>query len=257
MTVSKPIPELVAHRGFVARYPENTLIALEAALEVGARWIEFDVQLTADRIPVVLHDSNLRRTGGIDARIFDLRWRDLEAIEVNESSRLGDAFTGTAIPRLDEAIELVAAHPSRGALVEIKRASLRHFGHAAVLDPVLRCLEPLRGQERCPLISFDRPILEHARARGWDEIGWVLEAWNDATLQDARRLQPQFLIADHELLSAAPEPLWPGPWRWVIYDILDPQVALDLVARGADLIETMDIAGLLQDPRLSPKPDHD
>jgi len=255
MTEHRPIPELVAHRGFADRYPENTLLAIEAALELGAQWIEFDVQLTADRVPVLLHDSDLRRTGGLDARIFDLSWSELEPIEVNESSRLGNAFVGTTVPRLSAAIELVAAHPRASALIEIKRASLRHFGQAAVLEPVLACLEPLRG--RSAIISFDRPILELARSSGWNEIGWVIDAWNDRTRQEARRLDPQFLIVDHVLLPAAPQRLWPGPWRWVVYDILDPQVALDLAARGADLIETMDIAQVLRDPRLSPGQDHD
>ncbi|HEY9197768.1 MAG TPA: glycerophosphodiester phosphodiesterase family protein, partial [Gammaproteobacteria bacterium] len=50
-------PILIAHRGYAARHPENTLSALQAAVAAGARWLEFDVQLSADHEPVLLHDT--------------------------------------------------------------------------------------------------------------------------------------------------------------------------------------------------------
>ncbi|MGF1546037.1 MAG: glycerophosphodiester phosphodiesterase family protein, partial [Thiotrichales bacterium] len=53
--------DLVAHRGYALRYPENTLPAIEAALAAGARYVEIDVQLSADQVPVLFHDRSLMR----------------------------------------------------------------------------------------------------------------------------------------------------------------------------------------------------
>ena len=55
-------PWVIAHRGFSARYPENTLTAFTAALDAGADAIELDVTLTGDAVPVVLHDDRVDRT---------------------------------------------------------------------------------------------------------------------------------------------------------------------------------------------------
>ena len=51
----------IAHRGFSSRYPENTLLAFERALDLGADGAEFDVQLSKDGVPVVFHDESLQR----------------------------------------------------------------------------------------------------------------------------------------------------------------------------------------------------
>ncbi len=56
-------PHLIAHRGNAAEFPENTLPAFESALELGVRNIEFDVQLTSDKVPVVIHDADLQTRG--------------------------------------------------------------------------------------------------------------------------------------------------------------------------------------------------
>ena len=53
--------DLIAHRGWAARYPENTVPAFRAALEAGARFVELDVQLSSDLVPVVFHGSRGQR----------------------------------------------------------------------------------------------------------------------------------------------------------------------------------------------------
>ncbi|MGI9308197.1 MAG: glycerophosphodiester phosphodiesterase family protein, partial [Gammaproteobacteria bacterium] len=58
-------PALLAHRGYQRLYPENTRESLLAAIEAGAKNIEFDVQLAGDGVPMVVHDDNLKRTAGI------------------------------------------------------------------------------------------------------------------------------------------------------------------------------------------------
>ncbi len=50
------------HRGYAAKYPENTLISFEAAIDLGVDAIEFDVWLSAEKVPVIIHDGNCKRT---------------------------------------------------------------------------------------------------------------------------------------------------------------------------------------------------
>jgi glycerophosphoryl diester phosphodiesterase len=68
------LPEIVAHRGNAAEFPENTLQSLQSAVDLGLRWVEFDVQLTADRVPVVFHDSDLARVAGRPDSVHALPW---------------------------------------------------------------------------------------------------------------------------------------------------------------------------------------
>ena len=80
MRNTMPIPNLVAHRGLMETYPENTLIGLEAALQCGASYIEFDVQCSADGTLIVLHDDTLQRTCGVSGNVFEMSWEELQNI---------------------------------------------------------------------------------------------------------------------------------------------------------------------------------
>ena len=67
-----PLPLIVAHRGAPTERPENTLAAFEAAVDAGAAAVEFDVRITADGSPVVIHDATLDRTTGDIRRVADV-----------------------------------------------------------------------------------------------------------------------------------------------------------------------------------------
>ncbi|MGH8495410.1 MAG: glycerophosphodiester phosphodiesterase family protein [Gammaproteobacteria bacterium] len=244
---SKRKPELIAHRGFAQRYPENTRIALRAALEAGARFVEFDVQLTADGVPVLLHDAELTRTAGIQGNVLDMTLRELIGVRVAEPNRFGDSYQ-EPVPLLEDIVHLLGAWPDATAFVEIKRASLRRFGIAQVLERVMRCLEPII--DRCAVISFEYHAVLKARQLGARAIGWVIDTWHDRVRDAAAKLAPQYLFVDHELLPPAPQPLWEGPWRWAVYEVVDPALALELARRGVDFVETMAIGPMLADERL-------
>ncbi|HEY5402272.1 MAG TPA: glycerophosphodiester phosphodiesterase family protein, partial [Pyrinomonadaceae bacterium] len=77
-----PAPLIIGHRGASAVTPENTLGAFRKAIEVGADGIEFDVRLTRDGMPVVIHDDNLRRTGGRPDLIRSVSLADLTQVDV-------------------------------------------------------------------------------------------------------------------------------------------------------------------------------
>src|SRR5688572_5256394 len=148
------LPELIAQRGNAAEYPENTLPALRSALELGARHVEFDVQLSADRQPVLLNDSNLQRVAGVDRNALEMTWRELAEITVSEPERFEQQqYSDIGIPSLAQAVMLLATQPAVTAFVEIKRASLRTFGAEIVVRKLCEVLKPIVRQ--CVLVSAD------------------------------------------------------------------------------------------------------
>lgn len=242
------VPPFVAHRGYQKHYPENTLIAIDSALKCGAAFFEIDVQLTADEVPVLLHDADLMRTGGVSGSVFDMTLEQLRAVEVNETARLGAACTGIHIPTLAAVAALLKDWPAATVFVEIKEESLEYFGTRRVVEAVMEVLRPVMGQ--CVPISFNAPAVRLARELGASVIGWAIERWDEATRIDAEALSPEYLFCDYKDLPPAPEPLWPGPWKWVAYEVADPEQAKELMARGVNLIETFAIEEMLNNPLL-------
>jgi glycerophosphoryl diester phosphodiesterase len=241
------IPQLVAHRGFPHKYPENTLIGLEAALQVGACFVEFDVQMTSDHVPVVIHDADPFRCSGQSGSVLESPIAIVDKISVGEPTRFGDQFVDQNIPRLEQVVELLMQWPSRIAFVEIKRSSLRHFGIKTVVNQVQQVLAPIAKQT--VLISYDHQALEMARQSGTSSIGWVFEEWGKAEKHIAEQLHPDFLITDYQCVPKGQEELWQGPWRWMVYEIDDANIALSWGSRAA-FVETNAIGMLLQNIEL-------
>jgi glycerophosphoryl diester phosphodiesterase len=242
-----PAPELIAHRGNAAEYPENTLPALRSALELGARCVEFDVQLSADRQPVLLHDSNLKRTAGLDRNALEMTWAELAEVSVNEESRFLKRYTDVGIPTLSQAVSLLATYPHATAFVELKRASLRTFGQEAFVRKVCETLKPIARQ--CVIISFDLAAIHHVRQVSSYRVGWVLSEYSNLSALKCEALAPDFVFCDYQLLSEGTSKLWKGPWRWAIYEVTSRKLAMDLAARGAKLIETMAVRAMLREFR--------
>lgn len=240
-------PELIAHRGNAAEYPENTLPALRSALELGVRFVEFDVQLSADRQPVLLHDSNLQRTAGIDRNALEMTWQELSEISVNEEQRFRQRYTDVGIPTLAQAASLLATYPHATAFVELKRASLRTFGQEVVVRKVCDTLKPIARQ--CVIISFDLAAVHHVRQVSSYRIGWVLSDYSSLSALKCEALAPDYVFCDHQLLSEGTSKLWRGPWRWAIYEVTTRKLAMDLAARGAKLVETMAVRAMLREFR--------
>jgi glycerophosphoryl diester phosphodiesterase len=227
---------LVAHRGDAREYPENTLPAFNSALNLGVRFLELDVHLSADGVPVVIHDHHLSRTTGRRGVVFDLSAQELTQIDAGEPQRFGERFRGTRIPLLTDVLAVVRGRPEVTVFVEIKRASLTHFGHDQVVTAVVSALKPAAGQ--CVVISFDLPAVHRARQLSGMPIGWVLTKYDDRSRMKYEALQPEYLFCDHKALPPNGE-LWRGPWRWAMYEVETLELALSLAARGAHYIETM------------------
>ena len=104
-------PLIIGHRGASAVAPENTMAAFREAIAVGADGIEFDVRLTRDRVPVVIHDSTLHRTAGLPQRISALSWSELKNVDVGswfarKKNLPPGSFANETVPSLRELFTL-------------------------------------------------------------------------------------------------------------------------------------------------------
>ncbi len=233
----------VAHRGYAWKYPENTLIAMAKAVEAGALFLECDIQLTSDIIPVLHHDPGLARSSGCGGTVMELSFEELSRLRFGEPSRFGGAFAGTEITTLRDMVKLLSENPAVSLFVEFKEESLERFGTGVMVGAVIEAIQPV--MERCIAISFATAPLGEARRQGWRKTGWVVRRYNDESRKTAESLSPDYLFCNYEKIPPAPEALWKGNWKWALYEITDPAMAKKWLGLGADMIETMQIGEML------------
>jgi glycerophosphoryl diester phosphodiesterase len=116
-------PLILGHRGASALAPENTLAAFARAMSDGADGIEFDVRLSRDQVPVVIHDETLKRTARIDRLVSELTAARLQEVDVGSWFERGlsatSPFADERLPTLNQVFDLF--HCNRGLLyVEMK-----------------------------------------------------------------------------------------------------------------------------------------
>ena len=80
------------HRGYCARYPENTLVSYRAALEAGVDAIEFDVWQSKDGVPVIMHDGNAYRICGVDKKLGDMTLEEIKRLDAG--AKFSPEFAG-------------------------------------------------------------------------------------------------------------------------------------------------------------------
>lgn len=106
-------PLIIGHRGNSAHAPENTLAAFQRAIEDGSDGVEFDVQLSKDGVPVVIHDHSLVRTARRDENVSDLTADQLGKVDVGSwfnakfPKRARPEFAAETIPTLEQALRLL------------------------------------------------------------------------------------------------------------------------------------------------------
>ncbi len=152
---------LIGHRGALALAPENTMPAFEAAVRAGADAVEFDVQRTADGVPVVFHDESLERTTDGRGLVRERRFDDVRRLDAG--AWFSPAFADTRIPSLDELLRW--ADPGAVELVLELKQPAPASGRDDGLVPAV--LAPLRAHgllARTLLISFDHPSIAQAIA---------------------------------------------------------------------------------------------
>ena len=235
---------VVAHRGDRARYPENSLLAMQSALEKGCPFIEFDLQLNPNNCFYLLHDDNFHRTAGINKSIFNMNNSEIASISVHEPKRFNNSFNPTHVPRLEEVLKLLKKFPLAKAMVEIKQSSINKWGLNKVMNLLLQQLASFSKQ--CVLISFNYDALTYAQQKSKLGIGWVLEKHNQVSFTKALQLKPDYLIMSKTKASLSEMAVNTGGWQWMLYDIETMTEAQQYAQKGYHLMETDNICALME-----------
>jgi len=217
---------LIAHRGFSAQAPENTIAAFDLAIESGYTDIEFDIQLSKDGVPVVFHDFTVDRTtngkGRVDAHTFD----ELQALDAG--SWFDASFAGQHIPSLKEIlliyrgranihIELKSIEPDMPLKVAELLASTGWVDDATAL-PYLRAfrrplliissfdrMQVARSMERLPHSIVHELLVENVSD---ESLQWAADHGIRSYNPDGKDITPELVRKAHKLN------LHVGAWWW-------------------------------------------
>ena len=149
--------EITAHRGASAQYPENTMAAFRGALELGADWVELDVQQTSDGRIVVLHDPNTRRTTGVNGNVWNMSYEQVSRLDAG--SAFSREFAGEPIPLLSEVAEFAR---DTGMRLNIE---LKPTGHEVGFEQgVIDIVREYGIADRCVITSQVYRVLERVKA---------------------------------------------------------------------------------------------
>ncbi|MGB2054745.1 MAG: glycerophosphodiester phosphodiesterase family protein [Porticoccaceae bacterium] len=238
--------KLVAHRGYQAKYPENTVLSLNKAIAAGGLFIELDVQFSADKLPIIYHDTNLQRVSGRHIDLFSIRRDKLLTYPACEPDRLGRTFDDQTISPLEAIVDILLANPQVTAFIEIKEESIEHCGRELISASVQQILQPVAAQS--VIMSFDYLLAISARQAGWPLVGVVLKNWADLSNIDVISAQPDYIFTDHNIIPAdcrleQVEIL--ADTLLVAYEVSTPALASHLLRQGVDMLETFEIEAMI------------
>ncbi len=230
------LDRVIGHRGAAARAPENTLASLREAYRLGCRWVEFDVMLTRDGVPVLIHDEKVQRTTDGRGRVQELSFAELRTLDAG--AWFAPRFAGERIPSLEEAIA-VCHELGLAANVEIKPArGHEHVTGRIVAETLLR-LWPSNGT-RVLLSSFERSSLAAASmAAPALPRGLLAEALPPDWAEAMQDLGCASLHLSHRRLRAAElRALLEQRVPVLLYTVNEPQRAIDLLTAGVAAVFT-------------------
>ena len=189
-------PVVIGHRGCIYE-TENTLAAVRAAGDYGAQYAEIDVQLSADGVPVVLHDGNLWRLAGENRSVADLTAEELTSLPLLPT---GYGQAGEHIPTLEQVLQLVAESSGQlGLLVELKPEG---GNGAALTKAVQQAVEQSGVGESLLFMSQDYPsvaALQQAHPEWW--VGYCAYASSGDLDEGVWQYEIDFLAVEESMVT--------------------------------------------------------
>ena len=240
--MTRSATRIIAHRGDSGVAPENTLAAFRAAIAAGAEGVEFDVQASADGVPVVIHDERLERTTSGQGWVRDASAAQLAALDAG--SWFDPPLAGEGVPTLEQVLDLLAPTTLEVHL-ELKTSRVPYPG---LVPAVVRAVERAGLGARVVLSSFHHASLREARALEprlpcavlTSEA--LLEPWDYVRRHGFQGLHPHHRTVDAELVRGmAQAGLALRP-----YTVDDPAIARRLLELGVDGIITNQPVRLLR-----------
>ncbi len=152
---------VAAHRGWCEKYPENTMEAYKAALELGVDQLEIDIRVTKDNELVLIHDETVDRTTLSTGKVCEMTLAELK--ELDAGSKKSPEFKDCRIPTLTEFMELIKDHPTITVDFELKEYPTEGREELAykVCDRVIEMIEQYGFAERCVINSFSGKLHEY------------------------------------------------------------------------------------------------
>ncbi len=144
---------VAGHRGCGAFYPENTLLSVQKALDMEVDMIEFDLNLTKDKVVVLMHDNTVDRTTNGTGYIHDMTLDEIK--ELDAGGKFGKIFEGLKVPTLREFCELIKPHKDILLNVEIKEKTYE------TVDLSMEILREYGLIDRCVFTCFDASIVAY------------------------------------------------------------------------------------------------
>lgn len=153
---------VAAHRGWSTDYPENTMPAFKAAMDIGVDQIEIDIRVTRDNELVIIHDATVDRTTNGTGMVCDKLLAEIRALDAG--SYKDEKFKGTQIPTLIEFMELVKDHPTMTLDIELKEYPTtpgNEIRAYEVCDRVLKIIDEYGYSDRVVINTFSNPLNEY------------------------------------------------------------------------------------------------
>jgi len=184
--------EVMAHRGASGMAPENTMAAIQGAIDAGADWVEIDVQETADGAIVVIHDSDLKKIGGKAMKVADSTLAELQSVDIG--SWFGPEFSDQRIPTLKQVLERCKGRI--GVNIELK-----YYGKERRLEEsVAGIVEALAMQDQVLVMSLNYPGIKKMRKL---QPGWRLGLLSTVAMGNVVALDVDFLALNAKSTTRA------------------------------------------------------
>ena len=228
------------HRGACALYPENTLLSFQKAMEMGVDAIEFDIWLTSDKVPVLMHDGNAYRTCGVDRNLRDMTLAEVKTLCPSSPKTFGEKFLGQVeVPTLYELLEMrKQLRPDLKLGVEIKEYT------EETVDITMKALKEYGVFEECWFYAFNGRIIRYIKETwGGRTMGYPdfqMKEFNGYDAYDEMGLSMAIAhseVAEVYIKKGMPLHIYCADTE------ADVQFAID---RGADLITANDPTALLK-----------
>ncbi len=219
---------VIAHRGASADAPENTLAAVELAINNGADWVEIDVQETREGEVVVIHDSDLKKVGGSDLKVFEASLAELQSVDIG--SWMDPSFSNQRVPTLQQVLALCKDRIN--IVIELK-----YYGQEERLEErVANLVEAAGMQDQIVVMSLSYPAIQKMKSI---RPGWMVGLLSSVAMGDITRLEADFFAVNAKFASRSFIKLVHRRNRKVlVWTVNDPISMSAMMSKGVDGIIT-------------------
>lgn len=234
-TPALDLPRVIGHRGACGSAPENTLASIRQAASSGAEWIELDVTLSADRVPVTFHDLTLDRCTNGSGALRKKSWQELQ--ELDAGAWFDSRYKGEKIPHLSDVIAEIQ-RLDLGFNLEIKPAPGWEEDTAHRAIDILETLWSPDQRHKLLISSFSEGALRVAQERvPWAAKGYLTIAPPNNWLARLNELGCETLNCHYQLITQELcQQAKAANIRILAYTVNDCHIALNLAQYGVDAI---------------------